>query len=172
MGLFHKREEHTAYPPEGRGYGANHHSRGTSHSPKRGLFHKREEHTAYPPESSGYGANHHHSLGTSHSPKRGLFHRGGSSSPSSSDEEYGARRSSRGSHGGGLFHRHDRNREDPSIAAARKTLASAEESERAAGMAVNQARGAVAEAREHVKRLEGEAREEYVSCIGLGGWYG
>lgn len=39
-------------------------------------------------------------------------------------------------------------------------------------MAVNQARGAVAEAREHVKRLEGEAREEYVSCIGLGGWYG
>lgn len=126
-----------------------------------GLFHKRDERATSPTE--GRAAR------TSHSPKGGgIFRRGSSSSPSSSDGEHTRRRHSpKGFRGAGLFHRRDR--EDPSIAAARQTLASAEEAEHAAGRAVTQARTAVAEAREHVKRLEGEAREEY-ACFNEMDW--
>lgn len=126
-----------------------------------GLFHKREEHAAYPPEARGALPN--HSPRKSHSPKRGLFNRGPSPPSSSSDEGRGVRRSPKGSHGGGLFHR--RNREDPSIAAAHQTLASAEDSERAAGRAAEQARMAVADAKENVKRVEGQTKHEYVPFV-------
>jgi selenocysteine lyase/cysteine desulfurase len=57
---------------------------------------------------------------------------------------------------------HGSRHEDPSIVAAREQLASAENAEREAGRAVMQARAAVAESREHVKRLKDEAEEEYV----------
>jgi hypothetical protein len=53
-----------------------------------------------------------------------------------------------------------REREDASITAARERVASAEVAEREADRALMQARAAVREAREHVKRLEREAAEE------------
>jgi hypothetical protein len=61
------------------------------------------------------------------------------------------------SHRRRLFHR---NAEDPSILAARERVFSAEEAERDADKALVNAKGAVREAREHVKRLEREAAEE------------
>lgn len=131
-----------------------------------GLFHRREEHAAYPPEARGAIKGNPPPPRTSHSPKRGLFHRGSSPSSSSSSEGHGVRRSPKGSRGGGLFHR--RNREDPSITAARQTLASAEDSERAAGRAAEQARMAVADAKENVKRAEVQTKHEYVSSVWLG----
>ena len=51
-------------------------------------------------------------------------------------------------------------REDASIVAARERVASAEAAERDADRALIQARTAVKEAREHVRRLEKEAAEE------------
>jgi hypothetical protein len=60
-------------------------------------------------------------------------------------------------HHGGLFHR---NAEDPSILAARERVMSAEAAERDADKALHNARMAVREARDHVKRLEREAAEE------------
>ena len=56
----------------------------------------------------------------------------------------------------GLLHRH----EDPSIVTARERVLSAEAAERDADRALVQARAAVREAREHIKRLEREAAEE------------
>jgi hypothetical protein len=53
-----------------------------------------------------------------------------------------------------------RDREDASITAARQRVAGAEAAEREADRALMQARAAVREAREHVKRLEREAAEE------------
>jgi len=53
-----------------------------------------------------------------------------------------------------------REREDASITAARQRVAGAEAAEREADRALMQARAAVREAREHVKRLEHEAAEE------------
>lgn len=53
-----------------------------------------------------------------------------------------------------------RDREDSSITAARERVASAEIAEKEADRALFQARAAVKEAREHVKRLEYEAAEE------------
>jgi hypothetical protein len=61
------------------------------------------------------------------------------------------------SHRRGLFHR---DAEDPSILAARERVFSAEEAEREADKALANAKGAVREAREHVKRLERETAEE------------
>jgi len=61
------------------------------------------------------------------------------------------------SHRGKLFHR---NTDDPSILAARERVISAEAAEREADKALINARAAVREAREHVKRLEREAAEE------------
>ncbi len=57
----------------------------------------------------------------------------------------------------GLLHRSE---EDGSIVAARERVLAAEASERDADRALFQARAAVREAREHVKRLEREAAEE------------
>ena len=56
----------------------------------------------------------------------------------------------------GLLHRH----EDPSIVTARERVLSAEAAERDADRALVQARAAVREAREHIKRLGREAAEE------------
>jgi hypothetical protein len=53
-----------------------------------------------------------------------------------------------------------RNREDPSISAAREQVVLAETAERDADHALVAARQAVRDAREHVKRLEREAKEE------------
>ncbi|OKL57315.1 hypothetical protein UA08_07491 [Talaromyces atroroseus] len=53
-----------------------------------------------------------------------------------------------------------RNREDPSISAAREQVVMAEGAEREADRALVAARQAVRDAREHVKRLEKEAAEE------------
>jgi hypothetical protein len=61
------------------------------------------------------------------------------------------------SHRGGLFHR---NADDPSILAARERVFSAETAEREADKALINAKAAVRDAREHVKRLEHEAAEE------------
>ena len=60
----------------------------------------------------------------------------------------------------GLFHRDN---EDPSITAARQRVTDAEAAERDADRALSQARVAVREAREGVKRLEREAAEELVA---------
>jgi hypothetical protein len=60
-------------------------------------------------------------------------------------------------HSTSLLHR---NREDPSISAAREQVVMAEGAEHAADRALVAARQAVRDAREHVKRLEKEAAEE------------
>lgn len=60
-------------------------------------------------------------------------------------------------HHAGLFHR---NADDPSILAARERVMGAEAAERDADRALHNARIAVREARDHVKRLEREAAEE------------
>lgn len=56
---------------------------------------------------------------------------------------------------------------DPTIAAARQKVSDAESFEREADHALNQARAAVREAREHVKILEREAVEECVFVYSL-----
>jgi hypothetical protein len=66
------------------------------------------------------------------------------------------------SHRGGLFHR---NAEDPSIMAARERVMSAEAAEKDADRALLNARAAVREARDQVKRLEREAAEESVTSL-------
>jgi hypothetical protein len=53
-----------------------------------------------------------------------------------------------------------RNREDPSISAARDQVTAAEAAERAADQALVAARQAVKDARDHVKKLEKEAAED------------
>jgi hypothetical protein len=65
-----------------------------------------------------------------------------------------------GNHNNGNVHH------DPSILAARQKVSDAEQAERAADRALASARNAVREAKEHVKRIEREAKEEYVLfCI-------
>lgn len=97
------------------------------------------------------------------SPRRGFFGRGRDPSPEYNDTRngsklsHGSKRSS-----GGLLHR---NQEDPSIVDARQRVASAEAAEREADRALVQARTAVRDAREHVKRIEMEAAEEYVVFV-------
>ena len=71
----------------------------------------------------------------------------------------GSRLSSGSRRSGGFLHR---NQEDPSISDARQRVASAEAAEREADRALVQARTAVRDAREHIKRIEMEAAEEYV----------
>ena len=70
-----------------------------------------------------------------------------------SSDEYDNGRYSGGSTNGDL-------RNDPSIRAARQKVSDAEAYEREADRALNAARGAVREAREHVRMLEREALEE------------
>lgn len=78
-----------------------------------------------------------------------MFHR------RSEPEPMPARQTTNGS--GGLFHR---NHQDPSIVQAKQRVADAEAAERNADRALVQARAAVREAREDIKRLEREAAEE------------
>jgi hypothetical protein len=77
--------------------------------------------------------------------KGGLFHR------RSDPEPVVEQRNS------GIFHR---NHQDPSIIQAKQRIADAENAERNADRALVQARAAVRDAREDVKRLEREAAEE------------
>lgn len=60
-------------------------------------------------------------------------------------------------HSSSLLHR---NREDPSISAAREQVTAAEGAEKAADKALVAARQAVKDARDHVKKLEKEAAED------------
>ena len=62
-----------------------------------------------------------------------------------------------GRHGHGLLHR---NNEDPSIVNARERVLSAEAAERDADRALQAARVAVKDARNHIKLLERETAEE------------
>jgi hypothetical protein len=55
-----------------------------------------------------------------------------------------------------------RNNGDPAVNAARQKVSSAESAERDAEKALVAARSAVKEAKEHARRLEREAEEEYV----------
>lgn len=87
----------------------------------------------------------------------GLFRRRRSESSVSSSDYEQPRRTSGLRSGGGLF---KRNTEDPSIVAARERVLAAEQAERDADIALQQARTSVREAREHVKRLEMEAAAE------------
>ena len=109
------------------------------------LFGKDKTETTSPPPAS---------TRTPTSSKPGIFGRRRSSTP----EALPAKSSN---HGGlsGLLHR---DKEDPSITQARQRVSDAEEAERQADRALAQAKVAVREAREHVKRLEAEAAEEYV----------
>ncbi len=111
-------------------------------------------HTAPPPgrtSTSSMG----HSKGRSGG---GLFSSKQRSSSLSSSDLEDNRRSTR-STGGGLFNRNS-TKEDPSISDARARVAHAEQSERDADFALQQARTAVREAREHVRRLELEAEAD------------
>lgn len=63
---------------------------------------------------------------------------------------------------GGSNYRKGSQSNDPTIAAARQKVSDAESFEREADHALNQARAAVREARDHVRILEREAVEEYV----------
>lgn len=87
--------------------------------------------------------------GTSRSPPTntsgGFFSRRRSSSNDGSDRSFGGSR-----------------RQESSIAAARQKVADAENAERLADHALKRARGAVREAREHIRILEDEALEEWV----------
>jgi len=67
-------------------------------------------------------------------------------------------RNTAGSGGGGFFHH--KNNEDQSITAARQRVINAEGMEREADKALIAARNAVKDAREQVKLLEAEAKEE------------
>src|SRR5438552_786451 len=83
--------------------------------------------------------------------RRSMFGRRRSSSPHSPVHSTSPKRHT------GLLHKPG---EDASIIAARERVMSAEAAEREADRALYQARAAVREAREHVKRLEKEAAEE------------
>lgn len=114
-----------------------------SESPKhRGIFHHRSSSA-----SSGGG----------------LFHRR-SSSLSSPDREKSRRSSRRHSHASSFFglypHEEDHEDipEDPKLTAAREQLARAERAEIRADREAVRAAGAVAEARENVRRLEHETK--------------
>ena len=85
--------------------------------------------------------------------RRGLFNRHRSVSP----EQVTTNNTHNTNNSGGLFHR---NHEDPSISHAKQRVADAEVAERNADRALVQARAAVREAREDIKRLEREAAEE------------
>ncbi|KAK7900798.1 hypothetical protein LTR67_003082 [Exophiala xenobiotica] len=91
--------------------------------------------------------------------RRGFFNKRSDPSPQYTDNSNGlSHAGSKRSSGGGLFNRH--HNEDPSILDARQRIASAEAAERDADRALMQARTAVRDAKEHVKRLEREAAEE------------
>lgn len=93
----------------------------------------------------------------------GLFSRRRSSSTSDDAMSMGTNNSS-GRHGSGGNRLHNsRFSNDPAINGARQKVSDAEEAERQADRALIEARAAVREARQHVKNLEREAEEEYVS---------
>ncbi|KAK4940589.1 hypothetical protein LTR10_019348 [Elasticomyces elasticus] len=98
-----------------------------------------------------------HSTSSSEGSRGGFFSRGRDPSPEYNDSRNGSKLSSGSRRSGGLLHR---NQEDPSIVDARQRVASAEAAEREADRALVQARTAVRDAREHVKRIEMEAAEE------------
>lgn len=83
----------------------------------------------------------------------GLFSRRRSSSASSSSLDSDGHKRDR---------HHKSLKKDPTITAARQKVADAETSEREADKALNLARAAVKEARQHVKILEKEAMDESV----------
>lgn len=85
--------------------------------------------------------------------KGSIFHRQ-SPSTDTSDTTQSSTRSNTGS---SLF---GRSQADPSIAGAREKVRFAEEREKAADQALVHARQAVADAREHARKLELEAEEE------------
>lgn len=89
---------------------------------------------------------------TSSSQRRSLF-----SGHRNSTETDATSTTSAGTHRSGFF---SRNKEDPSVAAARQRVASAEAAERDADQARLQASRAVRDAKDHVKRVEAEAAEE------------
>lgn len=94
-------------------------------------------------------------VASTESRRTGLF---GSRRHSTSPSPHSITSSTTKSHsGGGFLHR---NREDPSISAAREQVVLAETAEREADRALVAARQAVREAKEHVRRLEAEAKEE------------
>lgn len=101
-------------------------------------------------------ANHTTTANNTPHQRHGLFGR------SSSPTNHATTNASNQHHGGGLFHR---NTDDPSIVAARERVLSAEAAERDADRALSQARVAVRQAREGVKRLEREAAEESVAAF-------
>ncbi|KIX02243.1 uncharacterized protein Z518_08182 [Rhinocladiella mackenziei CBS 650.93] len=111
------------------------------------------------PVAHTHTAPRHSSSSSDGSPHRGFFSRRRSSSPDLHDSHHTTNKLSHNStrRSGGLFNRHP---EDPSIVGARERVLSAENAEREADRALVQARAAVREAKEHVKRLEREATEE------------
>lgn len=113
------------------------------------LFHRRSSADEVAPQ---------HTNGSAAAPKRTstMFRRRRSVSPANTTTTTGSRASGSPGHRT-LLHRHD---QDPSIIAARERVLSAEAAEREADRALMQAKTAVKEAREHVKRLEREAAEE------------
>jgi hypothetical protein len=83
--------------------------------------------------------------------RRGLFNR------RNSPDQVPVQNTQTNNHSGGLFHR---NTHDPSIVQAKQRIADAELAERNADRALIQARAAVRDARNDIKRLEREAAEE------------
>lgn len=95
-----------------------------------------------------------------HQRKGSIFHRRSASSDVSDPvNNNDTTTKSRTGSGTGFFGVGGRGK-DPSITAAREKLRVAEEREKAADQALLNARQAVAEAREHARRLELEAEEE------------
>lgn len=97
-------------------------------------------------------------------PKHGLFHR--SHSPPRAAEPVHDNASHRS---GSIFgsRKSISPSRDPSVTAARQRVQDAQNAERQADAALAQARLAVREAREHVKIIEREAVEEYVSSLAV-----
>ena len=91
-------------------------------------------------------------MNTVNGDRRGLFHRSGSP-----EHVNTVNTNTHITHSGGLFHR---NTQDPSIINAKQRVADAEVAEKNADRALHEARAAVREAREDIKRLEREAAEE------------
>ena len=119
------------------------------------LFSNKHQHTTQAhPAPSPAGRSSMSSNGSRH----GIFSRHRSSSSSDSDiDRRSSNRHSMVSKRDGLFHRHQ---EDPSIASARERVVRAERAEQEADRALVAARASVREAKEHVRQLELEAKED------------
>ena len=120
------------------------------------LFHHDTTSTASPSSSTRRSRHDTSPVAPTESRRTGLFGSRHSTSPSTHSTT-SSTTNMKSSHGS-LLHR---NRgEDPSISAAREQVVLAETAERDADRALVAARQAVRDAREHVKRLEREAKEE------------